>query len=259
MKIIVLVKQVPDTYDERKLDPATGILDRAASEPIIDEVAERAIEVALRYKDANKATEVVLLSMGPTSVTAALRKGLSLGADSAVHVLDDALAGADLGRTAAVLAAALTKSGFDLIIAGNESTDGRGGVLPAMVAEHLRLPHLTCLDSVEIAGDRVSGVRGTDNGSMSIHAPLPAVISITERSPEVRFPNFKGILSAKKKPLTVLSLADLGIAQDALEAAGRSVVMSTTERPARTAGTKIVDDGNAGVQLADFLAAGHLI
>jgi electron transfer flavoprotein beta subunit len=258
MKIIVLVKQVPDTYDERKLDPDTGILDRAASEPIIDEIGERAMEVALRYKDDNKAAEVVLLSMGPATVTAALRKGLSLGADSAVHVLDDALAGADLGWTAAVLAAAAQKTGFDVIIAGNESTDGRGGVIAAMIAEHLGLPHLTFLDSVDIAETRVSGERGTESGSMSVHASLPAVVSITERTPEVRFPNFRGILAAKKKPLTVLSLDDLGIDPDALGGA-RSVVVSTTQRPTRTAGTKIVDEGNAGVELAEFLAAGHLI
>lgn len=260
MKIIVLVKQVPDTYDERKLDSETGILDRETSDPIIDEIGERALEVALRYKDANKATEVVLLSMGPTSVTAALRKGLSLGADAAMHVLDDALAGADLSVTSAVLAAALARSEYDLIIAGNESTDGRGGVIPAMVAEHLGLPHVTFLDSVEISDDRVSGVRATEEGSLSVHASLPAIISITELSPEVRFPNFKGILSAKKKPLTVVSLEDLGIAHATLFAsAGRSVIANTTERPARTAGTKIVDEGNAGVELAEFLAAGHLI
>jgi electron transfer flavoprotein beta subunit len=259
MKIIVLVKQVPDTYDERKLDTATGILDRAASEPILDEIVERAIEVALHYKDSNKGTEVVLLSMGPASVTAALRKALSLGADSAVQVLDDTLAGADLGVTAEVLAAAATKSGYDLIIAGNESTDGRGGVLAAMVAERLGLPHLTFLDSVELSERQVSGVRGTENGSLSVHAGLPAVVSITERTPEVRFPNFKGILSAKKKPLTVLSLSDLGIAPDALSSAGRSVVVSTTQRPARAAGKKVVDEGNAGVELAEFLTAGHLI
>ena len=258
MKIVVLMKQVPDTYEERKLDPATGILDRAASEPIIDEIGERALEMALRYKDANKGTEVVLLSMGPASLTASLRKGLSLGADAAVHVLDESLAGADLGRTAAVLAAALTKSGYDLIVAGNESTDGRGGVMPAMVAEHLGLPHLSFLDSVEISEDRVSGARGTESGSMDVHTGLPAVVSVTERTPEVRFPNFKGILSAKKKPLTVLSLDDLGLTSDAL-AGGRSVVLSTVERPTRTAGTKVVDEGNAGVDLAEFLAAGHLI
>ena len=258
MKIVVLMKQVPDTYEERKLDPATGILDRAASEPIIDEIGERALEMALRYKDANKGTEVVLLSMGPASLTASLRKGLSLGADAAVHVLDESLVGADLGRTAAVLAAALTKSGYDLIVAGNESTDGRGGVMPAMIAEHLGLPHLSFLDSVEISEDRVSGARGAESGSMDVHTGLPAVVSVTERTPEVRFPNFKGILSAKKKPLTVLSLDDLGLTSDAL-AGGRSVVLSTVERPTRTAGTKVVDEGNAGVDLAEFLAAGHLI
>lgn len=255
MKIIVLVKQVPDTYEERKLDIGTGILDREASEAIIDEIVERAIEVALSYKDSHKDTEVVLLSMGPDDVTASLRKGLSLGADSAVHVLDDGLGGADLARTSAVLAAALATTDYDLVIAGNESTDGRGGVIPAMVAERLHLPHLTAIDSVEITDTTISGVRETESGSVDVHAALPAVISITERAPEVRFPNFKGILGAKKKPITVVSLSDLDVA----EAPARSVILSTSERPAREAGKKIVDEGNAGVELAEFLAAGRLI
>ncbi|MEO8527557.1 MAG: electron transfer flavoprotein subunit beta/FixA family protein [Pseudolysinimonas sp.] len=256
MKIIVLVKQVPDTYDERKLDPATGILDREASEAIIDEIVERALEVALSYKDSHQDTELVLLSMGPEPVTTSLRKGLSLGADSAVHVRDDDLSGADLTRTAAVLAAALTATGFDLVIAGNESTDGRGGVIPAMVAERLHLPHLTSIDSVEITDAAISGERETENGTLTVHAALPAIISITERAPEVRFPNFKGIMGAKKKPITVLSLSDLSVAP---EASGHSIILSTTVRPARAAGKKIIDDGNAGVELAEFLAAGHLI
>jgi electron transfer flavoprotein beta subunit len=255
MKIVVLVKQVPDTYEERKLDVSTGFLDREASEPIIDEIVERAIEVALSYKDSHKDTEIVLLAMGPDSVTASLRKGLSLGADSALHVLDDGLGGADLLRTSAVLAAALTTTGYDLIIAGNESTDGRGGVIPAMVAEQLGLPHLTSIDSVEIAADRIGGARETENGTLDVHASLPAIISITERAPEVRFPNFKGILGAKKRPIIVMSLSDLTVA----EASAHSVIVSTTQRPARTAGTKNVDEGSAAVELAEFLAAGHLI
>lgn len=257
MKIVVLVKQVPDTYEERKLDTATGVLDREASEPIIDEIVERAIEVALSYKDSHKDTEIVLLSMGPDSVTASLRKGLSLGADSAVHVLDDGLRAADLVRTSAVLSAALTATGYDLVIAGNESTDGRGGVMPAMLAEQLGLPHLTSIDSVEIAADRIGGVRETENGTLDVHATLPAIISITERSPEVRFPNFKGILGAKKKPITVMSLSELNLASGL--PAARSVIVSTAQRPARTAGTKIVDEGNAAAELTEFLAAGHLI
>ncbi|WP_426976155.1 electron transfer flavoprotein subunit beta/FixA family protein [Pseudarthrobacter sp. O4] len=260
MKILVLVKQVPDTEEERKLDPASGALDRSAGESVADEINERALEVALRYKDSHKGTEVVAVSMGPEAVTKSLRKALTMGADSAVQVLDESLAGADVARTAVVLAAAVKTAGFDLVVAGNESTDGRGGVVPAMVAEHLGLPHLSFLDSVEITGDMVRGERGTESGSIRVGASLPAVISVTERAAEARFPNFKGILTAKRKPLQVLSLADLGIdPATMLPLLGRSVVVSVSERPARTAGKKTVDTGNAGIELADFLVAGHLV
>lgn len=256
MKIIVLVKQVPDTWGDRRLD-SSGRLDRGASDAVIDEIDERALEVALTYRDSSDA-EVVALSMGPSSATEMLRKSLAMGADSAVHVLDDSLIGSDLGWTALVLAAAIAKSGFDLVIAGNESTDGRGGVIPAMVAEALGVPHLTSLNTVDIAPDSVAGERATENGNLEVHAALPAVISITEASPEARFPNFKGIMKAKKKPLTVLTLADLGV-DPTFAIAARSIVLETTERPARTGGTIIVDEGNAGNELADFLAAGRLI
>lgn len=260
MKVIVLVKQVPDTYGERKLDLSTGLLDREASDTIVDEINERALEVALRYKDKNKGTEVVVLSMGPKSVTAALRKALSMGADSAIHVLDDELSGSDLGWTSAVLAAAVTKTGYDLIIAGNESTDGRGGVVPAMLAEHLSLPHLSFLDSIELNAKVVSGERSTEGGSLTAHAQLPAVVSVTERAAEARFPNFKGMMTAKRKPLAVLTLNDLGVhPAQVFAGAGRSVTKTCIERPARTAGRKIIDEGNAGVELAKFLAAGRLI
>lgn len=259
MKIIVLVKQVPDTWGDRKLSPATGTLNREANEPVIDEIDERALEVALSYKDSNDA-EVVAVAMGPASATAVLRKALSMGADSALHLLDDELSGSDVGWTSTALAAVLTKSGFDLVIAGSESTDGRGGVIPAMVAEHLRVPHLTFLQSVEITPNSVAGQRATENGTISVHALLPAVLSVTERSAEPRFPNFKGIMRSKKKPLDVLSLADVGIDSTVTFAGvGHSVVLAISERPARTAGRKIVDAGNAGNDLAEFLAASHLI
>lgn len=259
MKIIVLMKQVPDTYGERRLDAATGRVDRGAGEPILDEISERALEVALRYKDGNKGTHVTALSMGPASVSAALRKSLSMGADAAIHVQDDGLEGADMGTTASVLAAELARNEFDLVIAGNESTDGRGGAIPAMVAEHLGLPLLSFLDSVELSPDQVAGERATEYGTQDVHAVLPAVISITERAAEARFPNFKGIMTAKRKPLSVVALADLGVDPAAVPTGGRSIVLATSERPARTAGTKIIDEGDAGEQLADFLAANRLI
>jgi electron transfer flavoprotein beta subunit len=254
MKIIALVKQVPDTGGERKLT-AAGLLDRDASERIIDEINERSLEIALRHKDSDKSTEVVLMSMGPTEATSTLRKGLSMGADSAIHIVDDNLAGSDAARTAQVLAAALQRTGFDLVVAGNESTDGRGGVVPAMLAERLGVAQLTQLNSVELSEGSVSGVRSTDSGTLTAHVDLPAVISVTEIAAEPRFPNFKGIMTAKKKPLTTLTLADLGLE----DLAAHSVVVSVTERPIRTAGRKVVDDGNAANELAEFLAAERLI
>ena len=257
MKIIVLVKQVPDTWGERKLNQSTGWVERDPRDAVVDEINERALEVALAYKDGVKDTEVVVLSMGPASATEALRKGLAMGADSAVHVLDDSLAGADLGLTAAVLAAAITATGFDLVIAGNESTDGRGGVIPAMIAEHLQLPILTALDNPQLSATGVSGDRGVEGATMTAHTALPAVISISEAAPEARFPGFKGIMTAKKKPLTVVTLASLGV--DAAASGARSTIVSVAERPARTGGRKVVDDGTAATELVEFLAAGRLI
>lgn len=257
MKIVVLVKQVPDTEDDRQLDPQTGWVDRDASDTVLDEISERALEVALKYKDANKGAEIVLLSMGPESVTQALRKGLSMGADSAVHILDESLRGSDLVWTSEVLAAALNRTGFDLAVTGNESTDGRGGVMAALLSERIGVPQVTFLNSVEISDGAVSGVRGTETGTIDVQASLPAIVSVTERSGEARFPNFKGIMTAKRKPLEVLSLGDLGL--DPAAARARSVVLSTVARPSRVAGKRVVDEGNAGVELAEFLAAGRLI
>lgn len=257
MKIIVLVKQVPDTEEERRLDPGTGRLDRSAGESVADEINERALEVALLHKDAHKGSEIVVLALGPASASQALRKALSMGADSAVHVLDERLEGSDIMTTAAVLAAAVHRTGCDLVIAGNESTDGRGGVVPAMVAEHLGLPILPSLNTVELTAGTVSGEVTVDAGSLSVSAALPAVVSVTERAAEARFPNFKGIMTAKRKPLATLSLSDLGL--DSGVDGATSMVLTISERPARTAGKKIVDDGTAAQELAKFLAAGRLV
>ena len=257
MKIVVLVKEVPDTYSERVIDLETGLAVRSASPAVLDEIGERALEVALSYADAHPGTEVTVLSMVPASAAATVRKGLAMGADSAVQVADPALHGADLTLTAEVLAAALRRVGFDLVITGNQSTDGSGGVIPAMIAELLDVPSATALDSVAIADGRVSGDRSGTGCTMTVSAELPAVISITEALPDPRYPNFKGVMAAKKKPFETLTLAELGIdADDA--AAARSIVISVAAKPARTAGTTIVDEGDAGRRLADFLIQNRL-
>lgn len=258
MKIIVLAKAVPDTYGDRKLDLETGLADRAAGDVVLDEIAERSLEVALSFAEKNIDTEVVVLSMVPESASATLRKGLAMGATSAVQVADEALRGADLGLTAEVLAAAIQRTRFDLVIAGNLSTDGTGGVLAAMIAENLGVPHATSLTSIEIAADAVTGVRAEDNGTLQVRAPLPAVVSITEALPDARFPNFKGIMAAKKKPLEILSLADLAVDPED-RGSGRSIIIAIEEKPAREAGVKIVDEGDAGDKLAEFLLQNRLV
>jgi len=258
VKIVVLVKEVPDTYGDRRLSLETGLADRASSDAVLDEIAERSVEAALSYADAHAHAEVVVVSMGPGSAQASVRKALAMGAGSAIQVVDDELVGADLGLTADVLAATLRRIGFDLVIAGNQSTDGAGGVLPAMLAELLDVPNLTTLTSVQIGEGRVSGERASDGATVRVSAELPAVVSITEALPDARFPNFKGIMAAKKKPLETVTLADLGVEPED-HSASRSIVLSVAVKPPRQAGTKIVDEGDAGTQLAEFLVQNRLV
>ena len=258
MKIAVLVKEVPDTWSDRQIDEKTKRVDRSG-DVVIDEINEKAVEAALVVKEANGG-EVVVVTMGPSNAQDAVRKSLAMGADSGIHIVDDALGGSDAVQTSAALAAALGSRGFDLVIAGNESTDGRTAAVPAMLAERLGLAQLTFLRTLTVSGDTVSGERMTEDGHVEITAKLPALVSVTEQIAEARYPNFKGILAAKKKPVETLGIADLGIA--AGEAGGAnswSVVESVTARPPREGGTIIKDDGTGGQQLADFLAKAKLI
>lgn len=259
MRIVVLVKQVPDTADVRKLDLNTGLLDRDAGEPIVDEINERALEVALRYKDDHKGTEVVVVSMGPENAIKSIRKALSMGADSGVHIVDDSLAGADALLTSLAISRALKQTGFDLVIAGNESTDGNGGIVPAMLAERLGVPLLGFLANVEITEAQVSGERQGDDGTVNVHAGLPAIMTVTERFDYARFPNFKGIMTAKRKPVETVTLAELGLDVAEVSGLARTEVVSAAERPARAAGTKIEDDGTAAATLVEFLATNRLV
>lgn len=257
MKIVVLVKEVPDSYGQRRLNLTTGLADRDADERVLDEITARAVEVGISHAESAEGVEVLLLTMGPPSAEGTLRKAMAMGADSAHLVSDEQLKGSDLSLTAEVLAAAVQRIGFDLVIAGDVSSDGSGGMLPGMVAEHLGVAHAPSMDSVQISESAVTGERPVYGGTVTLKARLPAVISVTERLPDPRFPGFKGIMSAKKKPLERYSLADLGI--DAGADVPRSIMLSVAEAPARTAGEKITDEGDAGEQLAEYLIGKKLV
>jgi electron transfer flavoprotein beta subunit len=259
MNIVVCVKQVPDTGMERKLKPDDSTLDRDSVDGLINELDEYAIEEALLIAEAHGG-EVTILSMGPQKAAESIRKALSMGCDQAVHVLDDSLAGSDALATSQVIAQALTRIGFDLVILGSESTDARMGVLAAMLSERLGAPQMSLAGQVEIDGPAIRIQRQTDYGYDKVEAALPAVVSVVEKINEPRYPSFKGIMAAKKKPVQTLSLADLGIdaSQVGLAAAATEVV-DFAQRPPRAAGTIVKDDGDGGVKAAEFLAAQKFI
>ncbi|MEV6526707.1 electron transfer flavoprotein subunit beta/FixA family protein [Longispora sp. NPDC051575] len=256
MKIVVLVKQVPDSGSERNLRADDATVDRASASNVINEMDEYAIEEALKIAEANGGSEVTLLTMGPDSATEAIRKALSMGPDGAVHVVDDALHGSCALGTSKVLAAALKTLEFDLVICGAESTDGRTQLMPHMLAERLGIPALTGARKLTVEGATLTAERQTDEGYEVVQATGPAIVSVWDTINEPRYPSFKGIMAAKKKPVSTLSLADLGIGADEVGLAGAtSKVLSSTKRPARTGGTKVEDSGNGGADLVTYLTA----
>ncbi|HEV2243521.1 MAG TPA: electron transfer flavoprotein subunit beta/FixA family protein [Streptosporangiaceae bacterium] len=259
MNIVVCLKQVPDTYSERKLRAADSTLDRDAADGVMNELDEYAVEEGLRLAEAHGG-EVTILTMGPEKASESIRKALSMGADRAVHLIDDALAGSDALATSAALAAVLGRIGFDVVILGSESTDARMGVMGAMLAERLGVPQLSFASKVEIDGSNISINRQADYGYDRVQATLPAVISVVEKINEPRYPSFKGIMAAKKKPVEKLGVADIGIdpGQVGLASAATEVV-SFASRPPRQAGTVVKDEGDGGVKAAEFLAAQKFI
>jgi electron transfer flavoprotein beta subunit len=259
MNIVVLVKQVPDTEAERKLNPADNTVDRAAVDPVINYIDEFAIEEGLRLKEAHGG-EVTILTVGPERATESIRKALSMGADKAIHVSDEALHGSDAIQTAKVIAKALGTVEWDVVVAGSEATDSRMAIVPALVAEALGAPQLTQARKVTVDGSTVTIERVTDTGYESVQGSTPAVISVVEKINDPRYPSFKGIMAAKSKPITALGVADLGL--DAGEiglANAQTQVVSFENAPPRAAGQTVKDEGNGGVAIAEYLASKKLI
>jgi len=257
MNIVVCVKQVPDTWSEKKLAASDSTLDRAATDPVMNEMDEYAVEEALKLQEAHGG-EVTILCMGPDAATETVRKALSMGADKAIHVLDEGLHGSDALATSLALSKAISKAGgFDLVLLGSESSDARMSVVPAMLAERLGLPQLTFAKEVTADGaGAISIKRLTDDGYQVVEASTPAVVSVVEKINEPRYPSFKGIMAAKKKPVETYGLADLGVdAGDVGTAGAWSKVESFEAAPPRQAGTVVTDEGEGADKLLEFLAS----
>lgn len=271
LNIVVLVKHVPDTQFDRQLAGPDHTLDR--SESILSELDEYALEAALQLAEARGGEKggniVTAVAMGPAAAVNAVKKSLQIGAYKGVHLLDERLAGSDAAGTSLALAAVVrhlnnTQGPVDLVLTGMASTDGETSLVPAQLAERLSYAQLTFAAELETvdtpSGPLLRARRDGDSYSEVIEAPLPAVVSVTDQANEPRYPNFRGIMAAKKKPVAVLSLQDIGVDSSQVGLAGAwTSVAASAPRPARGQGTIISDNGDAGIKLVDYLASQKLI
>lgn len=246
MQVVVCVKQIPDPATPYRLDPDGYRLVRP-TEQVLDDTDRYGVEMGLQIAQGQDGT-VTLVAMGPTGNMQGIRQALAMGADKAVLIDDPSLEGADALTTARVLAAATAREGFDLVIAGTESTDGYSGVVPQMVAELLDVPALTYATKVETDGSGIQVHRQTAAGYDVVSASLPALLSVTAGVVEPRYPTFKGIMDAKKKPVETLTISDLGV-----EAGAGQEVTAVTPAPERQAGDIVEDDGEGHLRIVEKL------
>jgi electron transfer flavoprotein beta subunit len=254
LNIVVCVKHIPDPNLPLEMDG--NRLKREGVQGVLDPGDEFGVEAGLQLKEAHGG-EVTLVSMGPEQAMEAIKRGLSMGADKGVLISDDALQGSDALVTAKVLAAAIGRGEFDLVIAGVESTDGYTGTMPSTLAQLLGLPQVTFVKKIEGANGAIKLDRQTADGYQIVECPLPALITVTAGVNEPRYASFKGIMAAKKKPVEQLSLSDLGLSGD--DVAVKQSVAELTPAEERKAGEIIEDDGTGAAKIADFLKEAKVI
>lgn len=252
MDIVVCVKQIPDPASPAELDPATHLLVRP-EEQVLDDTDRYGIEVGLQLAEQHEGT-VTIVSMGPTGSMQGIRQALAMGADQAIVIDDGALKGSDALTTARILAAAIGRNPFDVVIAGTESTDGYSGVVPQMISELLDVPTLTFARKVEVDGSTVRIERQTAGGYDIVEASLPVLLAVTAGVVEPRYPTFKGIMAAKSKPVEQLTAADLGVEPGA----GQEIV-GVSPAPERSAGEVIEDEGEAHLKIIEVLEKAKVI
>lgn len=262
MRIVVCVKHVPDLQSERAFD-ADGRVVRDGGEGTLNELDENALQVATDLV-AEQGGEVIAVTVGQADAADADRRAFQRGADRAVHVLDDAIAGSDVFGTAVCLAAAIRRldaeAPVDLVLTGMAALDSLTSMLPAALAAELGWPQLTLAARLEVADGVATVRRDRENATETLTSPLPAVISVTDQINEPRFPSFQGIMAARKKTVEPWSLADLSLDPARVgAAAARTRVVEVTPRPPREHRVLITDDGDAGRRLAEYLIENKLV
>jgi len=251
MNVVVCVKQIPDPAAPQSFNSSNNL--NRSGKLILDEADTYGVEMALQLVDKAGGGDVTVVSMGSASDTSGLRNALAMGAAKAIVISDESLRGSDALTTAKVLAAAIRRESFDLILTATESSDGYTGTTPVQLAELLGLPSVTFAKAVAVEGSSLKVSRQTEEGFDEITAPLPALVTVTAGVVEPRYASFKGIMAAKSKPLDVLSVADLGLKCEVGAAGAREAIIAVDKAESRQAGEKYVDEGDAAQKVVAFL------
>jgi electron transfer flavoprotein beta subunit len=258
LKICVLVKEVPDAAVEKRIDPSTGRMDRSG-ERNLNPYDTHAIEAAMQIREGGvvEVDEIIAVTMGPSTATRALQKAVSLGADRSVHLTDDALAGSDVAATGYALSKALEAESPDLVLLGQQSDDGECYTIGAVVADHLKMPSLTQVIKLDVAGGESPALtceRQAEYGYDTVQITLPAVIAVGDAINEPRYPSLKAIMGAKKKPLQTVAAGDIGIDLSLVGADGSRVQCGEFHDPPPKASGQIIEDEDTDETVAQIVA-----
>jgi electron transfer flavoprotein beta subunit len=255
MKICVLVKEVPDAAVRKRIDPATGRMDRSG-ERTLNPYDTHAIEAAMAIREggAVEVEEIVAVTMGPEGAVRALHKAVSLGADRSLHLCDDALAGSDVAATGYALAQALRREQPDLVLLGQQSDDGECYTVGAIVADHLAMPSLTQVIKLDIDDGKLRCERQAEYGYDTVEVDFPAVISVGDAINEPRYPSLKAIMGAKKKPLDTLSAGDLGIDVSRVGGEGSAAHWTGAKEPPKKPAGRIIEDEDTDATVEQIIA-----
>jgi electron transfer flavoprotein beta subunit len=255
MKICVLVKEVPDAAVRKRIDPATGRMDRAG-ERTLNPYDTHAIEAAMAIREGGEVAveEIVAVTMGPEGAVRALHKAVSLGADRSLHLCDDALAGSDVAATGYALAQALRREQPDLVLLGQQSDDGECYTVGAIVADHLAMPSLTQVIKLDIDDGKLRCERQAEYGYDTVEVDFPAVISVGDAINEPRYPSLKAIMGAKKKPLDTLTVGDLGIDVSRVGGEGSAAHWTGAKEPPKKPAGQIIEDEDTDATVEQIIA-----
>jgi electron transfer flavoprotein beta subunit len=257
MNIAVCVKQVPATDSRIKPSAFQDDIDRTEISYVVNPYDEFGVEEGLKIKERFPGSLVTVITIGPEKAAEVLRSCLAVGADQAVHLKDPALAGGDAYATGLVLAAALKRGHYDIIFFGKHAVDSDSGAVAIHAAEFMGLPHVSVINKLVVFPEEKRAVanRQIEGAVEVVETPLPAIFTCQNGLNLPRYATLAGIMKAKQKPLTVLTLSDLGLSEDQVGAKGAKLVIDHFELPqVRKGGTILEGDPDAAVaELVRFL------